>query len=102
MFDGRAHRPLIGLPGRIGDIEVSNRIFMAPMTRARGTREHVPTGLLSGYADDTSITSNRKLPNPNVTVFEWLAKQLEDDHAREAHRAVFVLRRKWRPRRSLF
>lgn len=34
--------------------------------------------------------------------FEWLALQLEEDAAREGHLAVFVLRRKWRPRRSLF
>lgn len=34
--------------------------------------------------------------------FEWLALQLEEDHAQEGHRAVFVHRRKWKPRRSLF
>ena len=34
--------------------------------------------------------------------FEWLALQLEEDAAREGHRTVFVLRRKWRPRRSMF
>lgn len=34
--------------------------------------------------------------------FEWLALQLEEDHAQEGHRAVFVSRRKWKPRRSLF
>lgn len=34
--------------------------------------------------------------------FEWLALQLEEDAAREGHRAVFVHRRKWRPRRSMF
>lgn len=34
--------------------------------------------------------------------FEWLALQLEKDHALEGHRAVFVNRRKWKPRRSLF
>ncbi len=33
--------------------------------------------LVTGYADDTSITTNRKIPNPNTTVFEWLEKKPE-------------------------
>lgn len=36
-------------PIRIGAIEAPNRIFMAPMTRARGTREHVPTPIMAEY-----------------------------------------------------
>jgi len=34
--------------------------------------------------------------------FEWLARQLEEDNVQDGHRAVFVLRRKWKPRKSLF
>lgn len=34
--------------------------------------------------------------------FEWLAEKLEEDHVEEAHQAVFVRRRKWRPSSSLF
>ena len=36
-------------PVKIGTIEASNRVFMAPMTRARGTREHVPTPIMVNY-----------------------------------------------------
>jgi 2,4-dienoyl-CoA reductase-like NADH-dependent reductase (Old Yellow Enzyme family) len=34
---------------RLRDIEAPNRIFMAPMTRARGTRSHVPTSIMAQY-----------------------------------------------------
>ncbi|MCP8690162.1 alkene reductase [Marinobacterium sedimentorum] len=33
----------------VGAIAAPNRIFMAPMTRARGTREHVPTPMMADY-----------------------------------------------------
>ena len=36
-------------PVKVGAIEAPNRIFMAPMTRARGTREHVPTPRMVAY-----------------------------------------------------
>ncbi|MBB5711835.1 alkene reductase [Sphingomonas xinjiangensis] len=36
-------------PIQIGAIKAPNRIFMAPMTRARGTREHVPTEIMVDY-----------------------------------------------------
>lgn len=36
-------------PIKIGAIEAPNRIIMAPMTRARGTREHVPTPIMATY-----------------------------------------------------
>jgi 2,4-dienoyl-CoA reductase-like NADH-dependent reductase (Old Yellow Enzyme family) len=36
-------------PIRLGDIEAPNRIFMAPMTRARGTRDHLPTTIMAQY-----------------------------------------------------
>ncbi|MGF7160170.1 2,4-dienoyl-CoA reductase-like NADH-dependent reductase (Old Yellow Enzyme family) [Rhodoligotrophos appendicifer] len=36
-------------PLRIGAIDASSRIFMAPLTRARATREHVPTPLMVDY-----------------------------------------------------
>jgi 2,4-dienoyl-CoA reductase-like NADH-dependent reductase (Old Yellow Enzyme family) len=41
--------PLLLDPLRIGAIGASNRILMAPMTRARGTREHVPTPMMARY-----------------------------------------------------
>jgi len=36
-------------PIRLGSIEAANRIFMAPMTRGRATRDHVPTRLMAQY-----------------------------------------------------
>ena len=36
-------------PIRIGAIDCPNRIWMAPLTRGRGTREHVPTDLMVTY-----------------------------------------------------
>lgn len=36
-------------PIRLGAIEAPNRILMAPMTRARGTRDHVPTPMMADY-----------------------------------------------------
>lgn len=41
--------PTLFDPIRIGAIYAPNRIFMAPMTRARGTRQHVPTPLMATY-----------------------------------------------------
>ncbi|QBE66374.1 alkene reductase [Pseudoduganella lutea] len=36
-------------PIQMGSLLLPNRIFMAPMTRARGTREHVPTEMMARY-----------------------------------------------------
>jgi 2,4-dienoyl-CoA reductase-like NADH-dependent reductase (Old Yellow Enzyme family) len=36
-------------PIRLGALSLPNRIFMAPMTRARGSREHVPTEMMARY-----------------------------------------------------
>jgi N-ethylmaleimide reductase len=41
--------PTLFQPIKIGAIEAPNRIIMAPMTRARGTREHVPTPIMATY-----------------------------------------------------
>src|SRR5665811_431867 len=36
-------------PIKIGRLTCPNRIWMAPLTRGRGTREHVPTELMATY-----------------------------------------------------
>ncbi len=36
-------------PIRVGDIDLPNRIFMAPLTRARATDDRVPTGIMRDY-----------------------------------------------------
>jgi len=41
--------PTLFDPIDLGAISAPNRILMAPLTRARGTREHVPTPLMARY-----------------------------------------------------
>ena len=41
--------PTLFDPITIGAIEAPNRIFMAPLTRGRATRDHVPTPLMAEY-----------------------------------------------------
>jgi 2,4-dienoyl-CoA reductase-like NADH-dependent reductase (Old Yellow Enzyme family) len=41
--------PTLFDPIQLGSIAAPNRIFMAPMTRARGTREHVATPMMAEY-----------------------------------------------------
>ncbi|RYY27830.1 MAG: alkene reductase [Sphingomonadales bacterium] len=36
-------------PIQLGDIAAPNRILMSPLTRGRGTREHVPTAIMADY-----------------------------------------------------
>ena len=36
-------------PIRLGALDLPNRILMAPLTRGRGTREHVPTPMMAQY-----------------------------------------------------
>ncbi len=36
-------------PLHIGSLRAPNRIVMAPMTRARGTKQHVPTAMMAEY-----------------------------------------------------
>ena len=36
-------------PIEVGAIHTTNRVFMAPLTRGRGTRAHVPTPLMVEY-----------------------------------------------------
>lgn len=41
--------PSLFEPLAIGSLTVPNRMFMAPLTRARSTREHVPTAMMVDY-----------------------------------------------------
>ncbi|WP_029921410.1 alkene reductase [Nevskia soli] len=41
--------PTLFDPIKIGSLNCPNRIWMAPLTRGRGTREHVPTELMATY-----------------------------------------------------
>jgi 2,4-dienoyl-CoA reductase-like NADH-dependent reductase (Old Yellow Enzyme family) len=36
-------------PSQIGDMHLPNRVIMSPLTRLRGTREHIPTQLMAEY-----------------------------------------------------
>ncbi|MCW2239011.1 alkene reductase [Azospirillum canadense] len=41
--------PTLFDPITLGAIQAPNRLLMAPMTRARGTRDHVPTPMMANY-----------------------------------------------------
>lgn len=41
--------PTLFDPIRLGAIDLPNRILMAPLTRARATRDHVPTPIMADY-----------------------------------------------------
>jgi N-ethylmaleimide reductase len=43
------HVPTLFDPIRLGAIEAPNRILMAPLTRGRGTRNHIPTPTMVDY-----------------------------------------------------
>jgi N-ethylmaleimide reductase len=45
----RLAAPTLFDPLRVGDLDLPNRVLMAPMTRARGTRDHVPTPVMAEY-----------------------------------------------------
>ena len=36
-------------PIKIGDLHLPNRVIMAPLTRLRGTSDHIPTELMVEY-----------------------------------------------------
>ena len=36
-------------PIRVGDLDLPNRVFMSPLTRLRGTPDHVPTPVMAEY-----------------------------------------------------
>jgi len=41
--------PTLFDPMQLGSLNLPNRVLMAPMTRARGTRGHVPTPMMAAY-----------------------------------------------------
>jgi 2,4-dienoyl-CoA reductase-like NADH-dependent reductase (Old Yellow Enzyme family) len=41
--------PTLFDPIQVGDLQLPNRIFMAPLTRLRGTADHVPTPIMAEY-----------------------------------------------------
>ena len=53
----------------LGNIELKNRIVMAPMTRSRATAEHIPNEMMVGYyeqrADAGLIIMEGTSPSPN-------------------------------------
>jgi 2,4-dienoyl-CoA reductase-like NADH-dependent reductase (Old Yellow Enzyme family) len=36
-------------PIQVGDLQLPNRVFMAPLTRLRGTADHIPTAIMIDY-----------------------------------------------------
>lgn len=48
MNEATQDQPLLA-PARVGDLELSNRMVMAPMTRSRAGEQNVPTDLVAAY-----------------------------------------------------
>jgi len=44
-----ANTPNLLDPIQIGDLHLPNRVLMAPLTRLRGTVDHVPTPIIAEY-----------------------------------------------------
>jgi 2,4-dienoyl-CoA reductase-like NADH-dependent reductase (Old Yellow Enzyme family) len=44
-----AKTPSLLDPIQVGDLHLPNRIFMAPLTRLRGTADHIPTPIMADY-----------------------------------------------------
>jgi N-ethylmaleimide reductase len=49
LITGLPHMPTLFDPIELGAIHAPNRILMAPLTRGRSTREHVPTPIMGEY-----------------------------------------------------
>ena len=48
------HHPIPDMPNlldpiQLGDLHLPNRVFMAPLTRLRGTADHIPTPIMADY-----------------------------------------------------
>ena len=43
------HTPNLLDPLQLGDLLLPNRVIMAPLTRLRGTVDHVPTPIIAEY-----------------------------------------------------
>ena len=44
-----ANTPSLFDPIQVGELYLPNRIFMAPLTRLRGTPDHIPTPIMIDY-----------------------------------------------------
>jgi N-ethylmaleimide reductase len=71
---------------RLGDVELKNRVVMAPMTRCRATTEHVPTELMAEYyaqrASAGLLITEGTAPDPNGCGYAripgaWSLEQVE-------------------------
>ena len=73
-------------PYRIGDLELKNRVAMAPMTRCRATADHTPTEIMADYygarASGGLLITEGTSPSPNGTGYAripgiWSEAQVE-------------------------
>jgi NADPH2 dehydrogenase len=48
--------PKLFTPAKVGDVTLQHRIVMAPLTRYRATKEHVPTDLMIEYYTQRAST----------------------------------------------
>ncbi|MDQ0741233.1 hypothetical protein [Pseudomonas sp. W4I3] len=71
-------------PLRLGAMTLPNRIIMAPMTRARGTQNHVPTPIMVDYYAQRA-TYSPHFGIHNLGLFRFLL------HEYPSPRGIFLL-----------
>jgi N-ethylmaleimide reductase len=68
--------PLLFSEATLGNLRLKNRIAMAPMTRARATRDHVPTPIMATYyaqrASAGLLISEGTAPSKNGAGYGWI------------------------------
>lgn len=71
-------------PFQLGNIMLSNRVVMAPMTRCRATPDHVPTPVMATYygqrADAGLIVTEGASPSPNGLGYARIPGLYSRDH----------------------
>ena len=82
---------------RLGDLELRNRLVMAPMTRSRATPEHVPTELMATYyaqrASAGLIISEGTSPSPNGSGYARIPGIFNEEQVRAWRRVTAAVHR---------
>ena len=84
-------------PCKLGDLELRNRVVMAPMTRSRATAAHVPTELMVTYyaqrASAGLLITEGTAPSPNGTGYARIPGLYSEEHVRAWRRVTEAVHR---------
>ncbi len=72
--------PELMTPFTMRDLELSNRIVLAPMTRARAGQERLANEIMAEYFSE--IAEDRLTPDETDDVLRWCALNMAIDSAR--------------------